>query len=383
MAHQAQSEPPKLQRAGHASHCIRCIQSLAPSHVEFDTSRMAVGFYCIASLELLGAVEQKLKEHEREDIRRWIWAQYIRGPYGSGFRAGSSMSPAPGTAPSSAAKLAEYDFPDLIMTYVALLLLCILRDDFSQLDREALSQFLGSCQREDGSFTMSPDGVSDADLRTMYCAFAIASMLDDWSHVDIQRAVRYIQRCRTYEGGYGQTPGQEAVGGTTYCAVASLAMAAEAPGAQLTEAEHKATVRWLMWKQRADEGGFSGRTEKVADACYSFWCGAALAVLGRSDLVDAARNSAFLASCQFKYGGIAKAPGEHPDPFHTYMALASLAIYPSFNSSSAADEDASASWKLASMDPVLNATVKTAAWAWARIPSQNAESDPGPVRPSA
>ncbi|EJD50968.1 terpenoid cyclases/Protein prenyltransferase [Auricularia subglabra TFB-10046 SS5] len=378
MAEQAHPEPPKLQRAGHASHCIRCIQSLAPSHVEFDTSRMAVGFYCIASLELLGVVEQKLKEHEREDIRRWIWAQYIRGPYGSGFRAGSSMAPAPVTNPYSAAKLAEYDFPDLIMTYVALLLLCILRDDFSQLDRNGLSQFLGSCQRDDGSFTMSPDGVSDADLRTMYCAFAIASMLDDWSHVNISRAVKYIQRCRTYEGGYGQTPGQEATpGGTTFCAVASLAMAAEAPGASLTEAEQSATVRWLALKQRAHEGGFSGRTEKVADACYSFWCGAALAVLGRSELVDATRNNAFLASCQFKYGGIAKASNEHPDPFHTYMALASLAIYPSYGFSSAGDDDTAASWKLASMDPVLNATVKTAAWAWACIPSRNASTGVG------
>jgi prenyltransferase beta subunit len=25
-------------------------------------------------------------------------------------------------------------------------------------------------------------------------------------------------------------------------------------------------------------GGFAGRTNKLADACYGFWCGAALAV---------------------------------------------------------------------------------------------------------
>jgi hypothetical protein len=35
-------------------------------------------------------------------------------------------------------------------------------------------------------------------------------------------------------------------------------------------------------------------------------------VLDAGDLVDKAAMTSFMASCQFKYGGIAKIPGEHP-----------------------------------------------------------------------
>ena len=34
-------------------------------------------------------------------------------------------------------------------------------------------------------------------------------------------------------------------------------------------------------------------------------------ILGAAELVDRAALASFLGKCQFKYGGIAKAPGEH------------------------------------------------------------------------
>jgi geranylgeranyl transferase type-1 subunit beta len=45
------------------------------------------------------------------------------------------------------------------------------------------------------SFTTVPDG-NDADLRTVYCAFAVCSMLDDWLGMDIDRALKFIRSCR-------------------------------------------------------------------------------------------------------------------------------------------------------------------------------------------
>jgi protein farnesyltransferase subunit beta len=41
---------------------------------------------------------------------------------------------------------------------------------------------------------------------------------------------------------------------------------------------------WLLRRQGRLEGGFNGRTNKLVDACYSFWQGAALAI------VDVVRN---------------------------------------------------------------------------------------------
>lgn len=85
-----------------------------------------------------------------------------------------------------------------------------------------------------------------------------------------------------------RVPDEGAPGGTTYCALASLALAAARPdappSATLPPATRDLALRWLISKQRDDAGGFCGRTEKVADACYSFWCGAALAVRALSGL---------------------------------------------------------------------------------------------------
>jgi len=200
------------------------------------------------------------------------------------------------------------------MTYTALLSLSILRDNFSRLDRPGLLKFLQACQKEDGSFFTEPGQGGDSDIRTIYCAFAISSMLDDWSGLDLDRAIGFIDACRTYEGGYGQSPHCEAQGGTTYCALASLYLLpspAYAPHEFLTKQQRHQTIRWLVHNQ-SQSGGFHGRTEKREDACYSFWCGASLEILGAKDLVDVSAHASFLASCQFKFGGIANEPGQHP-----------------------------------------------------------------------
>lgn len=44
------------------------------------------------------------------------------------------------------------------------------------------------------SFFAQPNG-GEADLRTTYCAFVICSLLDDWSGMDLDRAIAFVQRC--------------------------------------------------------------------------------------------------------------------------------------------------------------------------------------------
>ncbi|CAL1713644.1 unnamed protein product [Somion occarium] len=274
------SELPKLARVAHAGHCNRCLSALPSSHIQIDASRLAIGFYCFGTLDLLGSIYEKTKEIEREGWREWLWHQQTSGIHGTGFKPSSYMTQDRpyGTDPE---EYSEYDTPHLIMTYTAILSLAILRDDFEQLDRNGIVRFLQACQREDGSFTSFPNG-GESDLRQVYCAFAISSMLDDWSGVDVDRAVSFIQQCSSHEGGYGQQPTGEALGGTTYCALASLYLAPSvsdlhAPNPHVTTDERRRTIRWLLQNQ-ASSGGFSGRTNKDADACYCFWCGASLHV---------------------------------------------------------------------------------------------------------
>ncbi|KAK7054301.1 geranylgeranyl transferase type-1 subunit beta [Paramarasmius palmivorus] len=248
------------------------------------------------------------------------------------------------------------------MTYTALLSLAILRDDFSKLDRHGLIEFIRACQTEEGSFTTVPKN-GDTDLRTLYCAFAISSMLNDWSGIDVDRALSFVKSCRTYEGGYGQYPHCEASGGPTYTAIAAIHLAPPSHK-RLTTEEQQKTIHWLMHNQSSC-GGFKGRTNKEADACYCFWCGASLKILGASELVDYRSLSKFVAECQFKFGGIGKAPGEGPDPYHTYLSLAATSIYPPPSDSNGAPR---ATWELDTFDPLLNARDETARWIREHIP---------------
>ncbi|KAF8073552.1 terpenoid cyclases/protein prenyltransferase alpha-alpha toroid [Lyophyllum atratum] len=359
---------PPLARGGHTAHCIRCLQALPESQTEVDASRMALAFYCIGSLDLLGTIQEKT---DREEWREWIWEQQTSGRYGSGFRPSPFMTPGP-RGPDE--KYTNYDTPHIIMTYTALLTLAILRDDFSRLDRRGLLDFISACQRDDGSFSTVP-GSNETDLRSLYCAFAISHMLDDWSAVNKDQAIAFIASCRTYEGGYGQAPFCEAQGGTTYIAIASLHLMPPTPAPLLTAAERQLTIQWLVRNQHPS-GGFSGRTGKDADACYCFWCGAALQILGASDLVDASALAMFLGSCQFKYGGIAKAPGEHPDPYHTYLSLAALSMYPPASAMGPNHIHIHApSWTFEPLDPLLNAREETARWAKKYIPAQRTETE--------
>ncbi|KAH9932713.1 terpenoid cyclases/Protein prenyltransferase [Epithele typhae] len=351
-----------LARVGHASHVRRCLIGLPSSQVELDPSRVAAIFYCLGSLDILGVMDKQLTELDRQTYKEWLWEQQTSGSYGAGFR------PSPYVTPEGyAGEPLEYETPHLVMTYTALLCLTMLRDDFTALNRSGIIRCIRACQQEDGSFSALPTG-GESDLRMMYCAFVISSLLDDWSGIDLDRAIAYIERCYSYEGGYGQTPNGEALGGTSYCAIASLYLAPNTPASprasRLAGAARARTIRWLVQNQ-TPSGGFSGRTGKPADACYCFWCGAALNILGAGDLVDRAAMAAFLAECQFKFGGIAKAPGERPDPYHTYLSLAILAILP-------VDGTAGPSWKLAPLNTLWNATEETAMWAREHIPAAKA-----------
>ncbi|KAF5360902.1 hypothetical protein D9756_004953 [Leucocoprinus leucothites] len=383
---------PPFNRSGHAAHARRCMSALPRSQIELDASRLALAFYNLGILDLLGDLNDVTAppQWQKDGWINWLWAQQTHGKYGSGFRPSPFMTLHP---LESNLEYSDYDAPHLIMTYTALLALAILRDDFSKLDRSGLITFLRACQREDGSFMTTPkDG--ENDLRTLYCAFAISAMLDDWSGVDVERAKAFIASCRTYEGGYGQAPFCEAqgtrfqpksepfqclrlitlssaprllTGGTTYIAVASLYLAPSSTGSgPLTAIEKAQTVRWLVNNQTAVKdgeatlGGFAGRTGKPADSCYCFWCGAALKILKYDGLIETKPLALFLARCQFKFGGISKFEGEHPDPYHTYLSMAALSMYPP---SPLLAEEKPESWKFPVLDPLLNARVETAEWA--------------------
>lgn len=181
----------------------------------------------------------------------------------------------------------------LAMTYTALLNLAILRDDFTCLNRPGLQRLLRQCQLPNGSFSASPTSSSseESDPRFTFCAFAICYMLDDWTSIDIERALDFLDSCKSYDGAYGQGPHQESQGGSTYCCLASYSLS-QSLDRRLSPSARRRVTQWLLNRQSevADEeedtipGGFNGRIGKVKDSCYSFWCGASLKVSETVDL---------------------------------------------------------------------------------------------------
>lgn len=137
------------------------------------------------------------------------------------------------TAPSTSN---VYDGGNLAMTYSALNCLLILGDDLSRVNRQHILKTLARCQQANGSFCVSEG--SESDIRFVYCACAIAHILcAPTDCFDVERTIDFIRRSQvfcpslgfkrknslqSYEGGFGQAPGAEAHGGSTYCAVASL-----------------------------------------------------------------------------------------------------------------------------------------------------------------
>ena len=91
---------PALNKAGHAAHCVRCLDGLPASLVEMDASRcvslsrpfllffnprrfpfflsrMAISFYCLGTLDVTGLTEQKISPTDRQSWKEWIWDQYV------------------------------------------------------------------------------------------------------------------------------------------------------------------------------------------------------------------------------------------------------------------------------------------------------------------
>ncbi|OXB38380.1 geranylgeranyl transferase type-1 subunit beta [Cryptococcus neoformans] len=270
-----------------------------------------------------------------------------------GFKGSTYMdTPNPTTSP-----------PHLPSTYTALLCLALLRAPLDRLNIPGLLYFLNSCQAEDGSFSPLPaepyllEGFQ-SDARMAYIASVISHIIHDSSGINLCKLKEWIRKCRTWEGGYASRPGViEAQGGTTYCSLAALSFMSDfdnSPSPLNDRIFQTDTLRWLVSRQL---GGFQGRPGKLEDVCYSFWCGGALSVLGRDDLIDHDANKAFLLSAQSPLGGFGKEPEDYPDPYHSYLALAALSL-----SLNRFGEDKENSFGLKTLDVRWNVSAETAEW---------------------
>jgi len=232
--------------------------------------------------------------------------------------------------------------PHLASTYAGInaLICCGITEAYQSIDRQAFYQFFMSLRLPDGSFRMHDMG--ERDVRGVYCVLSVASLLNILTVELVEGTADWVASCQTYEGGFAGEPGNEAHGGYSFCALASLV---------ILNATHKIDkktfLRWLIQRQLPIEGGFQGRSNKLVDGCYSFWQGGVFPLVDRIIITPQAYNTNqgtsftecifekdkggwcfdqsflqqyILGCCQSPAGGLIDKPGKSSD-FLSYLLL--------------------------------------------------------------
>lgn len=364
-----------FDRLRHIRYFAHSLKSLPAAYAHLDTNRLTLCHFAVHSLDLLGVLDDD-DLLETLDIRKGVIADWIyslqklpsspsvddkdviddeqndepnknrtsEGRAGGGFKGGGFLG-GPGaqyekvtvdaessygnSSRSSKSKCRclpydgfEYDHSHVAMTYTAVCTLAALGDDLSRFDRYGAIQSLKKLQLDDGSFQCIHFG-SENDMRFLFCACAISHMLNDWSGVDVDRAVAFIRNCRSYDGAISLLPGQEGHGGSTFCAISALTLMGKAEDALAEDGWKDELIRWCVSRQL---GGMQGRPNKVEDTCYSYWIGGTLRLLGCDNLLDTEALTRFVLSCQTDMGGFSKVQGVYPDLLHSFYSMAWLSL---------------------------------------------------------
>ncbi|CAD5223381.1 unnamed protein product [Bursaphelenchus okinawaensis] len=271
-----------------------------------ESSRTWFCFWCLHGLKLLGY--KLTKEEEKQFI---VFLKSCQNPEG-GF----------GGAPGNYSHMAT--------TYAAVMSLVTIgtEEALAVIDRKKLIDFYWTMKLPDGSFMLHETG--EIDVRAVYCMIACCYVCGIMNEPLFEGVAGWLTRCQTYEGGFAGAPDCEAHGGYTLCGAAALVLLEKG---HLIDAE--GLLRFCAFKQLPFEGGFSGRTCKLVDTCYSYWVGAS-AIIAQTYLnPQPADFVAFnpkgleeyiLFACQCFSGGFRDKPGKCPDPYHSCYALAGLSL---------------------------------------------------------
>ena len=175
--------PPELVKKIHARYFKRILQLMPSDCASIDSTRLTFAFFAISGIDMLDSLSEFSNQEKKEAIE-WIYKLQVCG---AGPISGFQASP---TLPKEATK---YQCGHLAMTYTGLAALLILGDDLSRVDKKSLVEGISACQNPDGSFTAMVIGC-ESDMRFLYCACCVSYILNDWSGIDLQKAIDYILR---------------------------------------------------------------------------------------------------------------------------------------------------------------------------------------------
>lgn len=339
----------------HAKYFQLCLNSLPLKAQSEDSNKLALVYFCLHGLSLIGRLEKGAQGPEHI---QFIYEHMIslKDESMQAFRPSQTFALAPGAN--------EYDLPNLSATFFALAVLLALEEDFSKrIDRHKVMAFVSRCQHtsgpQKGSFlpVLGPNGTpfGESDLRLCYIAASIRKILgydkleenERKNDFDVESMHSFILDKVNFNGGLASSSHTESHAGLTFCGIAALKLIGHEflPDDQWVQL----TVNWLVHRQvdyssplykedfedyeyyeEEDAGGFNGRENKFGDTCYSWWVMALLVLIDKTNilLIDEKKACEYLLGItQHKLvGGFGKDGQAFPDPFHSFLAIASLAL---------------------------------------------------------
>lgn len=162
--------------------------------------RVTIAFFAVCGLDVLDSLDT-VPEPMKKNIIDWVYSHQVvpknetAAPCG-GFQGSSTLNvrdEADGCGTN------DYKWGHLAMTYTGLAILITLGDDLSRVNRKAVIEGVAAVQRPDGSFSASIEG-NEHDMRFVYCAAAICTMLDDWHGIDKRAMAEYIKNSLVSHG---------------------------------------------------------------------------------------------------------------------------------------------------------------------------------------
>ena len=316
-----------LERVLHRRFIRSSQAGLPGSYSSLEVSQTWLLYWSITALDLLNTNDEPKRPEEDAALRKQAaWTLSFLWDEKRGGFAG-----------------APRHLPHMVATYAGVHACAQIGtpEAYAVINREKLYSFLMSMKLPDGSFSAHNDG--ESDMRTVYGAITTAALTNVLTPELSAGVAEWIGRCQTYEGGIGGVPGNEAHGGYAFCAMATLSVLN-----RFDVIDMRAFVRWLTARQIPHEGGFQGRSNKLVDACYSWWQGSIFAIIGGQPTVpDETANipggpyrtkdgawlmnsdllQMYILGCaQDERGGLRDKPTAGRDLYHICYALCGLSI---------------------------------------------------------